>query len=139
MMLLVDILWPSIRTTSSMGGRWERRLAVAPPQRGQIRPPFPGHIQTEREREMFRLRAVEGLTLDEIAERMGLHKSRVDQLLACTFVYEECRQPRKHANVEYLLGAADRDRGTQRHRAEPSACLASGRLLKRAVGAGLLC
>lgn len=47
--------------------------------------PYGGHIQTEREREIFRLRAVEGLTLDEIAERMGLHKSRVDQLLRLHF------------------------------------------------------
>jgi hypothetical protein len=44
-----------------------------------------GHIQTERELEIFRLRAVEGLTLTKIGERVGLHRTRVDQLLRLHF------------------------------------------------------
>lgn len=44
-----------------------------------------GHIQTERELEIFRLRAVEGLTFTEIGERVGLHRTRVDQLLRLHF------------------------------------------------------
>ena len=34
---------------------------------------------------MFRLRAVEGLTLSEIAEAFGLHRERVRQLLRAHF------------------------------------------------------
>lgn len=37
--------------------------------------------QGEREREMFRLRVVEGLTIAEIARRFDLHFERVRQLL----------------------------------------------------------
>lgn len=44
-----------------------------------------GHIQTAREREMFRLRAVEGLTLDEIGERFSVKHERVRQLLHLHF------------------------------------------------------
>jgi AraC-like DNA-binding protein len=44
-----------------------------------------GHIQTAREREMFRLRAVEGLTLDEIGERFSVKRERVRQLLKLHF------------------------------------------------------
>jgi AraC-like DNA-binding protein len=39
------------------------------------------HVQTERELEMFRLRAVEGLTLAQIGERVGVTTERVRQLL----------------------------------------------------------
>jgi DNA-binding CsgD family transcriptional regulator len=42
-----------------------------------------GHIQTEREHEMFRLRAVEGLTLAQIGGRFDLSRARVRQLLPC--------------------------------------------------------
>ena len=50
--------------------------------------PFPchgGHVQGEREREMFRLRAVEGRTLDQIGERFDLKRERVRQLLRLHF------------------------------------------------------
>lgn len=43
------------------------------------------HMQTEREREMFRLRAVTGLTLDEIGERFNLSRGRIHQLLRLHF------------------------------------------------------
>src|ERR1035441_4092222 len=39
------------------------------------------HIQAGREREIFRLHAVEGLTLDEIGERFAVTRERVRQLL----------------------------------------------------------
>ncbi|MGH2865852.1 MAG: sigma factor-like helix-turn-helix DNA-binding protein [Solirubrobacteraceae bacterium] len=45
----------------------------------------PGAVQTERELEMFRLRAVEGLTLARIAERLDLSPERVRQLLRLHF------------------------------------------------------
>jgi Sigma-70, region 4 len=48
-----------------------------------------GHVQTERELEIFRLRAVEGLTFTEIGERVGLHRTRVDQLLRLHFRLNE--------------------------------------------------
>jgi hypothetical protein len=48
-----------------------------------------GHVQTERELEIFRLRAVEGLTFTEIGERVGLHRTRVDQLLRLHFRLDE--------------------------------------------------
>ncbi len=44
-----------------------------------------GHVQSEREREMFRLRAVEGQTLDQIGERFGIKRERVRQLLRLHF------------------------------------------------------
>ena len=44
-----------------------------------------GHIQGKRELEMFRLRAVVGLSLDEIAERFNLSRGRVHQLLRLHF------------------------------------------------------
>ncbi len=44
-----------------------------------------GHVQGEREREMFRLRAVEGLTLDQIGERFGIKRERVRQLFRLHF------------------------------------------------------
>jgi AraC-like DNA-binding protein len=44
-----------------------------------------GHVQGEREREMFRLRAVEGLTLDQIGERFHIKRERVRQLLRLHF------------------------------------------------------
>jgi AraC-like DNA-binding protein len=43
------------------------------------------HIQGNRERAMFRLRAVEGLTLDQIGERFGVKRERVRQLLHLHF------------------------------------------------------
>lgn len=43
------------------------------------------HKPKDREYEMFRLRAVEGLTLSEIAETFGLHRERVRQLLRAHF------------------------------------------------------
>jgi transcriptional regulator with XRE-family HTH domain len=43
------------------------------------------HKPKDREYEMFRLRAVEGLTLSEIAEAFGLHRERVRQLLRAHF------------------------------------------------------
>jgi hypothetical protein len=48
-----------------------------------------GHIQTERELEIFRLRAVEGLPFTEIGKRVGLHRTRVDQLLRLHFRLNE--------------------------------------------------
>ena len=48
-----------------------------------------GHVQTERELEIFRLRAVEGLTFTEIGKRVGLHRTRVDQLLRLHFRLNE--------------------------------------------------
>lgn len=62
-----------------------------------------GHIQTERELEIFRLRAVEGLTLTEIGERVGLHRTRVDQLL------------RLHFRLDEVPPAAKRRRRRSRH------------------------
>jgi hypothetical protein len=53
-----------------------------------------GHVQGEREREMFRLRAVEGLTLDQIGERFGIKRARAS-CFACTSVSMECRLPRE--------------------------------------------
>ncbi len=44
-----------------------------------------GHIQGERELEMFRLRAVVGLSLDEIAQRFDVSRGRVHQLLRLHF------------------------------------------------------
>jgi AraC-like DNA-binding protein len=44
-----------------------------------------GHVQGDREREMFRLRAVEGQTLDQIGERFGIKRERVRQLLRLHF------------------------------------------------------
>lgn len=44
-----------------------------------------GHIQTNREREMFRLRAVKGLTLKQIGERFDVTTERVRQLLRLHF------------------------------------------------------
>jgi hypothetical protein len=44
-----------------------------------------GHVQTAREREIFRLRAVDGLTLAAIGQKVGLHRTRVDQLLRLHF------------------------------------------------------
>ena len=44
-----------------------------------------GHIQTDRELEIFRLRAVECLTLSEIGQKVDLHRTRVDQLLRLHF------------------------------------------------------
>jgi hypothetical protein len=48
-----------------------------------------GHIETERELEIFRLRAVEGLTLTEIGARVRLNRTRVDQLLRLHFRLNE--------------------------------------------------
>ncbi|HEX4115883.1 MAG TPA: sigma factor-like helix-turn-helix DNA-binding protein [Solirubrobacteraceae bacterium] len=48
-----------------------------------------GHIETERELEIFRLRAVEGLPFTEIGKRVGLHRTRVDQLLRLHFRLNE--------------------------------------------------
>jgi hypothetical protein len=50
---------------------------------------YGSHVQTERELEIFRLRAVEGLTLTEVGERVGLHRTRVDQLLRLHFHLNE--------------------------------------------------
>jgi AraC-like DNA-binding protein len=73
---------------------------------------------TEREREMFRLRAVTGLTLDEIGERFDLSRGRIHQLLRMHFRLDvvppaaKARRPpppslRKHTLIErrrlYLL------------------------------------
>ncbi len=44
-----------------------------------------GHRLSERELEMFSLRAVEGLTYGEIAKRFGLSRARVRQLLRMHF------------------------------------------------------
>ena len=44
-----------------------------------------GHVQAEREREMFRLRAVEGLTLAQIGGRFDVSGARVRQLLKLHF------------------------------------------------------
>ena len=48
-----------------------------------------GHVQGERELEMFRLRAVVGLSLDEIGERFNLTRGRVHQLLRLHFRLDE--------------------------------------------------
>jgi AraC-like DNA-binding protein/DNA-binding CsgD family transcriptional regulator len=44
-----------------------------------------GHVQTDRELQMLRLRAVEGLTLAQIGERFGIKGERVRQLLNLHF------------------------------------------------------
>ena len=55
-----------------------------------------GHVQTDREREMFRLRAVEGLTLDEIGPKGSASQtSACASFCACTSVSMEYRPPRK--------------------------------------------
>jgi hypothetical protein len=54
--------------------------------------PFSGHgehIETERELEIFRLRAVEGLTFTEIGAQVRLNRTRVDQLLRLHFRLNE--------------------------------------------------
>jgi transcriptional regulator with XRE-family HTH domain len=47
--------------------------------------PIRTHAPQAREYDMFRLRAVEGLTLEEIAVRHGLHRERVRQILRAHF------------------------------------------------------
>jgi transcriptional regulator with XRE-family HTH domain len=47
--------------------------------------PIHSHAPQAREYDMFRLRAVEGLTLEEIAVRHGLHRERVRQILRAQF------------------------------------------------------
>jgi transcriptional regulator with XRE-family HTH domain len=47
--------------------------------------PIRTHAPQAREYDMFRLRAVEGLTLEEIALRHGLHRERVRQILRAHF------------------------------------------------------
>jgi transcriptional regulator with XRE-family HTH domain len=47
--------------------------------------PIRAHAPQAREYDMFRLRAVEGLTLEEIAVRHGLHRERVRQILRAHF------------------------------------------------------
>jgi hypothetical protein len=44
-----------------------------------------GHIPSDRDREIFRLRIVEGLTLDQLAQRFGLHRERIRQVLSHFF------------------------------------------------------
>ena len=44
-----------------------------------------GHIPSDRDREIFRLRIVEGLTLDRLAQRFGLHRERIRQVLSHFF------------------------------------------------------
>jgi transcriptional regulator with XRE-family HTH domain len=47
--------------------------------------PIHSHAPQAREYDIFRLRAVEGLTLEEIAVRYGLHRERVRQILRLHF------------------------------------------------------
>jgi hypothetical protein len=47
--------------------------------------PIHSHAPQAREYDMFRLRAVEGLTLEEIAVQYGLHRERVRQILRAHF------------------------------------------------------
>ena len=47
--------------------------------------PIRTHAPHAREYDMFRLRAVEGLALEEIAVRHGLHRERVRQILRAHF------------------------------------------------------
>ena len=47
--------------------------------------PIRTHAPLAREYDMFRLRAAEGLTLEEIAVRHGLHRERVRQILRAHF------------------------------------------------------
>ncbi len=42
-------------------------------------------IPGDRDREIFRLRIVEGLTLKQLAERFGLHRERIRQILSDYF------------------------------------------------------
>jgi transcriptional regulator with XRE-family HTH domain len=44
-----------------------------------------GHVPDDRNREIFRLRIVEGLTLKALGERFGLNPERVRQILAVYF------------------------------------------------------
>jgi transcriptional regulator with XRE-family HTH domain len=44
-----------------------------------------GRVPDDRNREIFRLRIVEGLTLSELGERFGLNRERVRQILAVYF------------------------------------------------------
>ena len=44
-----------------------------------------GHVPDDRNREIFRQRIVEGLTLSELGERFGLNRERVRQILAFYF------------------------------------------------------
>ena len=44
---------------------------------------------------MFRLRVVEGLTLDQIGERFHISASGCASSCGCTSVWMECRLPRK--------------------------------------------
>jgi transcriptional regulator with XRE-family HTH domain len=46
-----------------------------------LRMPRTGRVPNDREREIFRLRTVDGLTLDEIAQIYSVHKDRIRQLL----------------------------------------------------------
>ncbi len=70
-----------------------------------------GHIQTAREREMFRLHAVEGLNLDEVGERLGVKRERVRQLLHLHFRLDgvppaaKARRPRAGSQSDPSLEA----------------------------------
>jgi transcriptional regulator with XRE-family HTH domain len=44
-----------------------------------------GHIPDDRDREIFRLRVVEGLTLRELGQRFDLHPERIRQILNAFF------------------------------------------------------
>jgi transcriptional regulator with XRE-family HTH domain len=48
-------------------------------------PPKGGHISDDRDREIFRLRVVEGLSLRELGQRFDLHPERIRQILAAFF------------------------------------------------------
>jgi hypothetical protein len=73
------------------------------------------HIQTEREREMFRLRAVTGLTLEEIGERFNLSRGRIHQLLRLHFPTGRSTRRRESAQT-----AAARSPQAHAHRTSPA-------------------
>lgn len=64
-----------------------------------------------RNREIFRLRIVEGLTLTALGERFGLNRERVRQILAVYFGLTETPPAAKRsANVKPRLRACSRQR-----------------------------
>lgn len=75
------------------------------------------HAPRAREYEMFRLRAVDGLTLDEIAEIYGLHRERVRQILKIKFRLGE----------PFAANARQQARRRKRYEQERLARLASAR------------
>lgn len=79
-------------------------------------PSATGYDPTEREREMYRLRTVEGLTLPEIGERYGIGAERVRQILnrtvRLTGAPPAVKARRRRGTPAKLPGSPERERTT---------------------------